>query len=189
MAAGDTLTSFTDMSTSPYDPTLYDQYFGLTDTGLGFTGSTTMQNVQLGAPIPLDTSLTNVPDASVTDLLPQVPTLTSSWVPTGADIGQSLSGASDVPPNSVAASAQTNTPNVTDASQNSANALGALGKLGSSLASLFGGAPRLATPTYNRTATMAGGSLAPTAAFNSGSFTLVTIIILGTLIFLLLRSE
>jgi hypothetical protein len=187
MSAGDTLTSFTDMSLTPYDPTLYDQYFGLTDTGLGFTGSTTMQNVQLGSPVPLDTSTASPFDASVTDLLPQVPT--STYNPTLAEMSQMLSGASDVPPNSIAAAAQTNTPNSVNMSSSSANALSGLGKLGSALAGLFGGAPRMAVPAANRNTTYAGAPLGSMAAWNSGSFSLVTIIIISTLVFLLLRGD
>jgi hypothetical protein len=187
MAAGDTLTSFTDLGVSPVDPTLYDQYFGLVDTGLGFTGSSTMQDVQLGSPVPLDTATSAPYSASVTDLLPQVPTTT--YNPTLADMSQMLSGASDVPPNNVAATFQTNTPNVTDVNSLSSAAISGLSKFGSALASLFGGAPRQQIPIGSRGYAYSGASLAPTSAVNSGSFTLATVIIITALIFLLLRSE
>lgn len=162
-----------------------DSYSGLTDTSVGFSGSSTLQSVQLGSPIPLDTATTASPDATVVDLLPQVPSVTSSY--TLSEMSQMLSGASDVPPNPVAAAAQTNTPNAVDSSASSWSALTALSKFGASVSSLFGGQPRTVAPAGSRQATYAGAPLP--AAYNSGSFSLVTVIVIAALVILLLRND
>lgn len=163
-----------------------DMYFGLVDTGVSFTGSTTMQDVQLGSPVPLDTSQSTVPDASVTDLLPQVPT--STWNPTGAEISQMLAGTSDTAPSSASMIAGTPLPNVTPPNAIGASAISALGKFGSSLAGLFGQQPRIVSSAATMPTNVVGTPLSTFSATNSGSFTMVLIIVFGALILLMLRD-
>ena len=70
-------------------------YTGLTDTASAYTGSTTMQDVQLGAPLVLDTSYGGT-DTSVTDYLNPG----TDFIQAGLDLPastQSLTGASEVP--------------------------------------------------------------------------------------------
>lgn len=164
-----------------------DQYTGLTDTGAFFTGSSTLQDVQLGSPIVLDTSQMTVPDASVVDLLQQVPTETYNL--TQAEMSQMLSGASDVPISATSAIASTPTPNSVPSSVFSANALSSLSKFGSGIAALFGGQPRVVSAAPGATRSATGASLNSSAGYNNGSFTAVALIVFGVLILLLLRGE
>lgn len=176
------------MSAADYG--LSDVYTGLTDTAIDFSGSTTLQDVQLGSPLVLDPSAqvyVTQPDAAVTDLLPTVPTTT--YNPTASDMAQMLAGTSDTPPNAVAASASSTTPNVAPPSAGAFNALNALSKFGSGLASLFGGQPKTISPIPNRMSLPTGTSIYSTAGYNSGPLSLTTIIIIGVLVLLLLRSD
>ena len=179
----DPSTGFGDLSGVPYT--------GIVDTGVGFTGSSTVQDVVLGSPLVLDSSVV-VPQeaqnqASVTDLLPQVPT--STWNPTGAELSQMLSGVSETPPSAVGAAAQTNTPNAVPSSSATSSALMALGKFGSSLAGLFGQTQQRIQPMPNTGYTYAGANLGGTAAYNSGPMTLIFVVVIGALIILLFRGD
>jgi hypothetical protein len=164
-------------------------YTGIVDTGTGFTGSSTMQDVQVGSPLVLDTSV-QIPQefqntVSVTDLLPQVPT--STWNPTGAELSQMLAGVSDTPVSSVGATAQTNTPVAVDSSQQSWAALTSLSKFGASIAGLFGQTQQRIQPAPASGYTYAGAQ--QTGAYNSGPFTLITLVVIGALILLLFRGD
>jgi hypothetical protein len=172
----DSLLNFSDLSDTSYT--------GLTDTATGFTGSSTFQDVQLGAPLQLDTSL-GPSDASVTDFLSPVQTTTYSMSP--QDMAQSLTGASQTPPSTASMLASTSTPNQADMNSNSAAGLSALSKFGAGVASLFAGQPKTVSPARPVTASAAGGILPSTAI--SGSMTLVLVVVVGALILLLLRSD
>jgi hypothetical protein len=190
---GDTIPNFDDLS-----------YTGLTDTGTGFSGSSTYQDVQLGSPIVLDTAY-GPNSASVTDALNSVPTITSNVTSSGGltenapvetisssdSVGntitaQQLSGASDVPPGAIAG-ASTPTPNSSAPNQVTIAGLSALSKLGAAFATLFGqpaithagAAPNVQTPA-GAVATASTPGIAV-----SGTNTIILLIVVGALIALL----
>lgn len=149
-------------------------YTGLTDTAESFTGSSTLQDVQLGSPVQLDTSY-GLTDMSVLDGL-------SITDPANT---QNLAGTSDTPIGS--ASISSPTPNVTDMSSGSSLGLSALSKFGASLAGLFApNVSHVATPPQTSTP---GGAAVTSNFAKSGSATLVFVILAGALMLLLLRSE
>ena len=169
---GDSLANFSDLS-----------YYGLTDTGTGFTGSSTMQDVQLGSPVLLDSSYGSNDASSVLDQL-SVPYIDSTSTQNTVQ-AQQLSGVTDPPFLSSAQS--TPTPNTAPPSPNVWAGLTALSKLGAGFANMFAqpaptvaGAPRQMT-------TPAGAMLPPGAA--SGTLTVVAIVMIGALILLLLRED
>jgi hypothetical protein len=190
---GDTIPNFDDLS-----------YTGLTDTGVGFTGSSTYQDVQLGSPLVLDTAY-GPNTASVTDSLNSVPTITSqvdasggltdrapvqtiaSTVDGNTITAQQLSGASDTPPSVGAAANSTPTPNSSPPNQATIAGLSALSKLGSAFATLFGMPQTTHAGSTPSVVTMAG---APVTASTpgiavTGTNTIILLIVVGALIALL----
>lgn len=198
MSDGQTLPNFDDVS-----------YFGLSDTGADFTGSSTLQDTTLGSPVQLDTTY-GTGNASVTDAidyvgdgsgsggstieyttnplgiypgLSNVP-LIDSQVPQNT-IAQSLSGVSSPP--FASASQSTPTPNVAPPSDSTAAGLSALSKFGASFATLFSSpSPTVQArgPIYT---SPAGGAVTPGAA--SSTTMLITLVVIGALILLLLRED
>jgi hypothetical protein len=198
------------------DFSLGDSYYGLTDTGIGFTGSSTFQDVQLGSPLPLDTGVMGGPTAyggptspsglsvyltgnanpnsSVTDLLMQDQSNPNQFLDSliGAsqsDTSQMLAGNSDVPPNADAASNSTNTPNSSPLSPLGQAVISAMGKFGAGMAQLFGAAPRTTTQIPNSPMNQAGTTTASLAAFGNGPLVLITVIVIAALALLVARSK
>ena len=151
-------------------------YTGITDTGEGFTGSSTVQDVQLGSPILLDSSYGSNDQSSVVDFLNQ---------PYDPFTSQSLSGISDTPVSNGGVS--TPTPNVAQPNANTSAGLSSLAKLGSVFAQLWAAPTRYTAGAQPVVATPAGASLLGGGA--SGTNTLIVVIVIGALVFLLLRSE
>lgn len=164
-------------------------YSGLSDTAFDFSGSSTMQDVQLGSPLVLDTSY-GVPSTNVTDLMSPVPLMDDpdlGSVPTQLPT-QSLTGASTTPPSPASAAASTPTPNVGAPNSQTSTALTALSKFGASFATLMGGQPVQRTSSVApQFVSQAGGQL-PAIAGN-GTATIILVIVLGALAFLLLRGD
>jgi hypothetical protein len=160
---GDSLPTFDDL-----------QYTGLTDTADGFSGSSTLQDVQLGSPVLLDMTY-GESNTATPDFITQ---------PFDNFSAQSLSGISDPPFASAPQSSPT--PTVTQPNADSWAGLTALSKFGAGVAGLFsaqpvhaGARPVVMSP--------AGGALLPGAA--SGTSTLLLLVVVGALVILLLRSE
>jgi hypothetical protein len=187
---GDSILNFSDMG-SP-------EYTGLYDTGTGFSGSSTLQDVQLGSPVLLDTSLNNTnfstyDFASMTDSPsfvgpmplngPEAPVGTPN--PAYAFASQSLAGTSDTPLGSSAQSSPT--PMVAQPNAASGAALSALSKFGASIASLWTTPAKTVAGAQPVTQTPAGASLLPGGA--SGTNVILLVIMVGALIVLLARSE
>jgi hypothetical protein len=184
---GDSLLNFSDIG-SP-------EYTGMYDTSSGFSGSSTLQDVQLGSPVLLDTSF-GPSDTAIPDLInqpsfgpqPLIGGETISNVPPNPDYAfssQSLAGTSDVPLGSSIAS--TPTPNVSPGNSQSMLGLTMLSKFGASIASLWSNPAPVHAGAQQRTTTPAGAYLPPGGV--SGTNTLLLVIVVGALVLLLLRSE
>ena len=174
---GDSLYNFDDLS-----------YTGLTDTANSFTGSSTVQDVQLGSPLMLDTQYLDGPMGPVSnvatpDFLSADPS-NIDFFSTGA---QSLTGASETPPSAWSMGMSTPTPNTSPGSDSGWAALNMLSKMGASLSGLMGGQPRTVAGQPSRSLTTAGAPLPP--ATMSGSMVLVMVIVAGALILLLARGD
>jgi hypothetical protein len=158
-------------------------YSGLSDTGSGFTGSSTLQDVQLGSPLLLDSSYGPNDASSVTDAM-NVPLISSTNVPNQIE-AQQLAGTSDTPFGSMAQS--TPTPNSAPPNNNTWAGLTALSKLGAGMASMFsqptvthsGAVPASATPAG---APLLGGGTSTTN-------TVILLVVVAALILLLARGE
>lgn len=172
---GDSLYSVDDLS-----------YTGLTDTAEAYTGSTTMQDVQLGSPLMLDTSYLDTPGVE-TGAVPDFLSTDLSNADFFSPLSQGLAGTSETAPSTTSAVAQTPTPNIAPASDNSWAALTGLSKFGSSLAGLLGGQPKTVSRMPTQSLTMAGAQI-PSSTM-SGSMVLVMVIVTGALILLLARGE
>jgi hypothetical protein len=180
---GDSILNFNDIG----DPS----YTGLSDTGFGFSGSSTLQDVTLGAPIPLDTSL-GPSTTAVTDFVGVQPI--TSDLPNQISLSpaaQALSGNSDPGFSPTGTNAQnpaaTPHPNAAPPNDNSAAGLTALSKFGASFASLFAGPAVTHQGAVAQQATIAGGPLPPGAM--SGTTTIILIVVVGALILLLARGD
>jgi hypothetical protein len=175
---GDSLYNFDDLS-----------YTGLTDTAAGFTGSSTVQDVQLGSPLVLDTQYLDGPLGPVSNV--STPDFLSSDLSTSdffVPAAQTLTGASDTPPSSASIAASTPTPVATPGSNLGTSALTGLSKFGSALAGLLGGQPKTVSATATPLITASGAQL-PSAYTTSGSLVLVAVIVVGALILLLARGD
>jgi hypothetical protein len=187
---GDSIPNFDDLSSSTeYDTGLFDTgYTGLSDTGEGFTGSSTLQEVQLGSPLLLDSSYGENTDVSVLDLdsMGGV-SVTGVPIPPAVMVGQSqsLSGISNPPIGSQTQS--TPTPNVADPNASSFFGVSALSKFGASIASIWAAPATTHAGAQPTKMTPAGGALVPGGA--SGVNTIILVVVVGALILLLLRSE
>jgi hypothetical protein len=171
MSDGESLPNFDDVS-----------YFGLSDTGNDFTGSSTLQDTTWGSPIQLDNTYGGS-TASVIDAI-DVPEIDSTSTQNSI-VAQSLSGVSSPPFGSAAQS--TPTPNVSTFSDSTAAGLSALSKFGSSFSSLFSGPPVTHQGSAPVVYTSAGGALPPGAASNTTM--LITLVVIGALILLILRED
>jgi hypothetical protein len=167
---GDTIPNYSDL-----DDGFDTAYVGLSDTGTGFSGSSTLQDTSLGSPVLLDSSYGPQESVSVLD----------GMISDDPVAAQSLSGISDTPIGSAAQS--TPTPNVSQPSAATANGLSALSKLGASFATLFGGAPKTVVAAPASSVTPAGAALIPGAA--SGTTTLILLVVVGAMVILLLRGD
>jgi hypothetical protein len=191
---GDSILNFSDLGS--------DEYVGLSDTASGFSGSSTFQDVQLGSPIPLDTSLG--PSATATSDFMGVQPITSD-VPNQIQLStavssQALSGNSDpgfsptyvgdtfnvssLPPQNTQASP---TPNASAMNANSAAGISALSKFGASFAQLLAGPSTTHAGAVAQTTTAGGAPLQPGGT--SSTTTLLLVVVVGALILLLLRSD
>jgi len=182
---GDSILNFSDLEGDN------QTYTGFVDTTSGFSGSSTLQDVQPGSPLQLDTSY-GPSAASVTDFV-SVPTTTYdgsqlSLTPNQTMATQSLTGASDTPPSTAAQQGSSKTPNVAPPNNNTSMGLSALSKFGASMASLFAGpATQHAAVPGQVTTTPGGATLVPGGS--SGTTTLILLIVVGALIVLLARGE
>ena|SRR5271167_4455309 len=173
---GDSLPNFADIGTL--------EYTGLSDTAVGYSGSSTVQDVTLGSPVLLDSSYGPNDATAVTDFM-QVPSIDSTSTQNTITT-QQLAGTSDTPFGSMAQS--TPTPNVSPPSASTWAGMAALSKLGAGMASLFSASSaKYSAGSQPVTATPAGGILPGGGA--SGTNTLILVIVVGALIVLLLREE
>jgi hypothetical protein len=178
---GDSILNFNDLGDLDYT--------GLSDTGAGYTGSSTLQDVQLGSPLLLDSTY-GPSTASVTDGMnwldtPSTPVGSGTvLLPTSTPAtSQSLSGVSNPP---FASSPQsTPTPGVGQMSASSAAGVTALSKFGASLASIFSGPATVVAPAKGQTQTIAGAALPAT----SSTTTVILLVVVVAMVVLLLRSE
>jgi hypothetical protein len=199
---GDSILNFSDLGT--------DSYTGLSDTGSGYSGSSTFQDVQLGSPLVLDTGY-GESTAAVTDFVgvsPITSDVTNGLLPLpagSATAAQVLSGSSDPGFAPVSNSDIYNLPGLTNPatelpSQNpqasptpaaappnnsSATALTALSKFGASFAQLMGGAPKTTAAAQNINVTTGGAALPPA----STTTTLILVIVVAAVILLLVKGE
>jgi len=199
---GDSILNFSDLGS--------DEYVGLSDTASGFSGSSTFQDVQLGSPIPLDTSLG--PSATATSDFMGVQPITSD-VPNQIQLStaassQALSGNSDPGFSPVTSNSDiynlpglTNpatelpgqntqaspTPNASAMNANSATGISALSKFGASFAQLLAGPSTTHAGAVAQTTTAGGAPLQPGGT--SSTTTLLLVVVVGALILLLLRSD
>ena len=181
---------FSDMSSDTGSDTgLFDTgYTGLSDTGEGFTGSSTLQDVQLGSPLLLDSSYGPNTDVSTYDLSAMGGVMVEGVpIPSASAVAasQSLSGISNPPIGSQAQS--TPTPNVAPPNSSSFAGLTALSKFGASIASIWAAPATTHAGAQPTTMTPAGGALTPGGA--SGTNTIILLVVVGALILLLLRAE
>jgi hypothetical protein len=187
---GDSILNFGDLTDtdSGTDTSIYDTgYTGLNDTASGFSGSSTLQDVQLGSPVLLDSSYGANGSAAVTDLSAMGGVQVTGVPQPSGDLivaSQSLSGVSNPP---FGSAAQSPAPNVTPPSATSSAGITALGKFGASLATLFAGPSQTTAAAKPVTSTISGASLVSGAA--SGTNTLILLIVVGALIALLARGE
>lgn len=189
---GDSILNFNDLGT--------DSYTGLSDTGFGYSGSSTFQDVQLGSPLVLDTSLGSSATATtdfmgvqpITSDVPnqiQLSTATQNQILSGnSDPGFSPAYVGDtfnvgsLPPQNPQASPTTAAGPM---SASSSAGLTALSKFGASFATLFAG------PTVTRAAVPPTGTTVAGAALPAPSTTttLILVVVVGALILLLIRGE
>lgn len=174
MSAGD-MSVFSDS----YDPL---EYTGLTDTGVGFTGSSTVQgDIYLGSPLQLDTT-GGITDSSVIDM--GLPTLPGSTLGGMGDLPPSvdmlnLSGVSDPPFSSAAQS--TPNPNQSEFGLATSTALASLSKFGTSLASLIGGTTVRTSPSAQPINVLNTGA-APQGAPNGTTLSILLVVIVALIL-------
>lgn len=177
---GDSILNFNDLGDV--------EYTGLSDTGVGFTGSSTLQDVTLGSPVLLDSSY-GPSTASVSDLATANPLVLpgQSGAPgqLSPQVAQSLSAVSNPP--FASAPQSTPTPVVGQMSASSDAGLTALSKFGASLATLFAGPAKVVAPAQGQTTTVAGAALTPGAA--SSTTTVLLLIVVVAVIALLARGD
>ena len=177
--------SYTDPFSDSYDPLVYT---GLSDTGTGFTGSSTMQTVELGSPLQLSTANGLNDSTSVVDL--GLPTAPGSETGLGSSPYQSLqlSGVSDPP--FASSGLSTPTPSAAQPAPSTVNALSGLSKFGSVFATLFGGTSAQVQAHPSASTLVAPGIVPGQPALNvSGSSTLILVVIAFALILLVVKGD